>query len=152
MSHETTVYGFIEGATFRGDDYRKLQLANLQVLRALPEEDEFPVLSRGMFSSPGLEPRRGTFRSQIIHFGGSIKGLDFGEVPLWIAKFEQLLRRLFWFEAAAHLLTEYIDGEYRFRWSAHKEVLETYNSDAPAPTTMWVRDEEHGERDLLPLE
>ena len=99
MSSESIVYGFIEGSTYRSPQYRMLQRRNKAVLAHLPERDKFPILSRSMFSFPRAHGNQGTFRAQVIHFGGSMNALEFGEVPIWIGKFESLLRRLFWVEA-----------------------------------------------------
>jgi hypothetical protein len=150
MSHESIVYGFIEGAASTLEEYRKYQLLNLDVLESLPEEDEYPFLARGMFSAPEMEAMKGTFRAQVIHFGGSISGLCFEEVPIWVAKMEDVLRRLYWSEATAHVLTDYIDGTYRFQWSIHDEILATYHAGTPRPTTIWIRNDTHDERHLLP--
>jgi hypothetical protein len=150
MSHESIVYGFIAGATFRGEDYRKYQKENLSIIGTL-SDDEWPFLSASMFSAPDIDsPRKGTFRAHVLHFGGSFNGLQFDEVPLWITKFEKLLSRLFWFEATAHILTDYIDGAYRFQWKIHNELLDTYHAGSPQPTTRWIRNDEHVDRQLLP--
>jgi len=43
----------------------------------------------------------------------------------WLAKFSGLLTRLYWYSAAAHVMTE-ANGVYRFEWSAHGDVIKTY--------------------------
>ena len=143
MSHETLVYGLIDGATYKPPVYRRLQEANLAVLAQLPDEDDCPCLTRHMFAAPPPEPRRGTFRSQVIHFGASMNRLDFDAVPEWIEKFEALLRQLFWFEAIAHIWTNYIDGAYQFWWKVDDSVIDSYRSGDPRPSDAWAREDLH---------
>lgn len=148
MSSESIVYGFIEGATYEGPAYRQLQESNLAVLAELPDEDDFPCLTREMFSAPPPHGRRGTFRVQVIHFGASMNGLEFGVVPLWVAKFESLLRRLFWFEATAHVWTDFIDGAYQFWWRVDDSVMDDYRAGRPRVSDVWTRKELHFSRSL----
>src|SRR5690349_18278400 len=103
------------GATWHQPQFRLLQKANLRVLRTLPVRDEWPPLTRDMFWSTPLGSSE-TFIHQVIHFGGSINGLEWGNVPVWIEKVESLLRRLYWIEATAHVWTDFIDGAYQFWW------------------------------------
>jgi len=139
MSFETLVYGYIDSVPWRQDDYRKYQRRNLELLNALPEKDEYPFLSRGMFSAPGFEPAEGTHRSHVIHFGASYKNLEEDDdMFVWVAKFEGLLSRMYWYSAAAHVMTE-ASGDYRFEWVADFEVIRTYGTDALPPTTKWER-------------
>jgi hypothetical protein len=147
VSHETIVYGFIEGATWKPPEYRRLQAANLEVLDALPKADSFPPVTRDMFSCTPLDSPS-TFRAQVIHFGGSMNGLDFRAVPEWVAKFEALLSKLYWFEATAHVWTDYIDGAYQFWWKIGEKSLSTYQEGDPQPTTTWERKHLHLVRSL----
>jgi hypothetical protein len=147
MSHESIVYGFIEGATFTAAAFRRYQVLNLEVIQTLPEEDNYPFLARGMFSAPEPYQRKGTFRAQVIHFGGSINGLNFEDVEPWVHKFEALLTKLYWFYAGAHILTDYIDGAYSFQWTIHDEIAETYRAGNPRPTTRWLRTDRHVPRE-----
>ena len=141
MSHETIVYGYIDGRTWRGDEFRKYQSCNLEVLSRLPEKDGW--LSRAMFSSPPLEAGKGTFWTQVIHFGGSFNYLDYEEIPVWVAEFENLLRQLYWFGATAHLLTER-DRDYRFDWHIDETLLLHGAADELVPTSVWTRKDFHG--------
>ena len=147
MSHESIVYGFIKGAGYGGLEHRKYQLLNLEVLQSLPHEDDCPVLVRGMFSAPEFSQRKGTFEAQVIHFGASMNWLAFEDVPVWVQKFEALLTRLYWFEAVAHIITDYIDGAYSFRWKAELETGEI-NASLRQPMTRWRRIDSHVPREL----
>jgi hypothetical protein len=143
MSSESIIYGFIESATWRQEEYRRYQSRNLHLLSELPEKDKYPFLSKGMFSAPGFEPGQGTHRVHVIHFGASMKNFEFEEVPLWVEKFEQLLSKLYWFRATAHIITE-MDLTYRFDWSIHPEVIATYHAGDPSPSRRWERKDYHG--------
>lgn len=50
MAHIAVVYGCIEGAFWRGHDFYRLHRANQAVLDSLPEQDEWPALTRAMFA------------------------------------------------------------------------------------------------------
>jgi hypothetical protein len=148
MSSESIVYGFIDGATYEPPAYRRLQENNFAVLAQLPDEDDFPCLTREMFAAPPPQARRGTSRSQVIHFGASMNGLEFGVVPLWVEKFEALLRRLYWIEATAHVWTDFIDGAYQFWWHVDDSIMYSYRAGRPRPSDVWVRKELHFTRSL----
>jgi len=147
MAHETLVYGFIAG---QRRDAHDLHRYNLQTLAELPESDDFPYLSRSMFSCAGDQPLQGTFRTPVIHFGGSMNGLDFDGVPRWITKFESLLSRLYWHEASAHIWTDFIDGCYQYWWAWDQAqlVVASYRTQNPQPTSRWIRHMKHLKRNL----
>ena len=142
MGHETIVHGYIEGSTFKTDDYRALQTKNIAILEELPVQDEYPFLTRGMFSTPGQNYDEGTHRVQVIHFGGSIKGLESGDELLWVKKLEKLLKKMYWFSAKAYIVTE-IDGEYIYSWAVDGEIISSYSGEAPLPTSKWELKVQH---------
>src|SRR5262245_23383935 len=139
MGHETLVYGFISGALSR--EKHDFHGRNRRILGALPGNDEFPFLTRGMFSCIRMDQSRQVFRTPIIHFGGSMNGLHFDEVPMWIAKFEALLAKLYWTEATAHIWTDFIDGCYQYWWKWKPErIAASYETGDPLTTSEWLRD------------
>lgn len=141
MSHETLIYGFIEGSTYTSEEYRLLQRRNIATLKRLPLEfEEYPGIARGMFSWPPQKPMRGGWRAQVIHFGGSFKNIDFGysDIATWIEKFEHLLGKLYWFQAIAHLNTELM-GDLTFAYELVDEIIETYRNGNPTPSDKWTR-------------
>ena len=74
MSHNTKVYGYINGATWKTEDFYRLHRLNTEIIASLPETDNnFPYLNRSMFSIPD---EQGVFRQQIITFGASYKTLE----------------------------------------------------------------------------
>jgi len=138
MTHETIIHGYIEGSTFTPKDYRKLQNLNYEVINKLPEDDEYPYLSKSMFSIPEQDYAKGTYQSQIIHFGASIKSLECGDELLWINKFENLLKKLYWYSTATYFITE-MDGEYKYSWLLADDIISTYHSENPLVSYQWLR-------------
>lgn len=87
-----------------------------------------------MFALPGPFPYGGLFRCQVIHIGASFKELE-GDLPIWLGKFEAVLRRLFWFSARLHM--DSWMGSYRFEWSPEDVAIERMMSDRPVPVSHW---------------
>ncbi len=90
MGHEAIIYGAIVGSRYRaGNEFRMLQDRNITVIKELPADNDWPWVDKDAFALPGAYPS-GTYRSQIIHVGLSIK-----EDPpestwfdVWLVKFE----------------------------------------------------------------
>jgi len=75
MAHNTKIYGYINGATWKTEDFYKLHRLNAEVISSLPSEDKgFPFINQSMFSIPD---EQGIFRQQIITFGASYKTLEY---------------------------------------------------------------------------
>ena len=93
---------------------------NEKVLNELPEVDEWPPLTKKMFSitdnSQYLEygPNY-AYGGRIIHFGANFKSIE-GEWKEWKSKFENLLTKLLWQDADVHFKTEYT-GIQTFTWA-----------------------------------
>jgi len=138
MTQQTIIYGYIQGAEWMSSDLRKLHRLNREVIHAMPVKDKFPYLTQSMFAIPGDEPEQGTFRSQIIHFGGSMKEAEV-QWRQWLEKFEALLRRLYWFSAKVHLRAEVI-GDYDYEWTVEAHQIVNYLKDDPKPPTEWFFD------------
>lgn len=113
-----------------------LQEKNLEIIATLPEMDEWPPVTKGVFSAPGFEVGKGMRRAQPIHFGASFSEPDPSEVVKVIEKLEGVLRNLYWHSARAHLVTE-IYGTYDFLWNS--EVIYTDVDTEPPSTSRWKR-------------
>ena len=50
MSHQSIIYGYIEGRVWRPEDYRKYRIRNIEIVSELPEDDD-PHFVKGIFSS-----------------------------------------------------------------------------------------------------
>ena len=119
------------------EENRRLLLeANRRVIESLPTNDEWPPLLCGMFSFPPDGRRSpGTYRSRVIHFGGSFREI-WREWDAWLYKFEELLRRLYWESASVHLTTELI-GHHSYFWHATTEAEAGFTASPPQPVQEW---------------
>jgi len=113
MSNETRVFGYIEIPTSEGSDKVRINALNWGAINELPDEGEWPWLIKGMFSQA---PDRASYRGHLIHFAGSIKGVD-EEWAIWLDKFEKLLKKMYWQTVELRLLTEH-SGDQVFSWVA----------------------------------
>jgi hypothetical protein len=140
MGHEAIVYGRIEGAHWRvGEHFARTYALNQQAIANIPATDEWPWLVRGMFAPPAPWPR-GTYRSQIIHFGASLKD-DPADEAVWAsftAKFEAVLRTLYWHSAVLHLETDFIPHR-TYRWVPTQAATDRLFDDPPQPVSEWER-------------
>lgn len=139
MGHEATVFGCIEGATWRTSDYRRLQRHNAAVITTLPKDDDLPFVTGGMFALPAPEPE-GTYRCQIIHFGVSLKDdpTDRGVWDQWLLKFEAIIRQMYWFSVLAYVRTDF-EPDRIFRWSPTQRAVAEMISESPQPVCDWTR-------------
>ncbi len=128
MERESIVYGCIRDLPF-GDarDCRLRRLQNQRVINRLPDQDEWPFLSREMFAVSGDAPVFGTYQTQIIHFGASYAAVEY-EWELWMRKFEELLAKMYWVSATVHLETE-LSGNHTFHWETKGNCHDPENSE-----------------------
>ncbi|MDG3004387.1 hypothetical protein [Paludisphaera mucosa] len=140
MGNEAIVYGRILGATWNvGDRFRCMYDLNREALSAVPEDDDWPWVVRDIFALPAPYPQ-GTYRRQVIHFGLSIKDDPYDRIlwDEWLGKFEQVLRRLYWWSAAAHIETDF--GPPRtIEWAPTEAAMGRLYDDPPQPVSEWVR-------------
>ncbi|WP_298549279.1 hypothetical protein [uncultured Aquimarina sp.] len=108
----TTLYGYIEEMDFwKSPIINQVKKHNHAVINNLKKDDEWPPLSKEMFSitsnsnneiyRPNME-----YSGRIIHFGANLKSVEH-EIDEWIIKFEELLSKLIWLESKVHFQTEY---------------------------------------------
>lgn len=115
MGHISIVYGHIIGATWRNEDYHKLQRLNKEVINVLSDYDEvFPWITRSMFLVPNPDKDK-LYKDQVIVFGASYKSVEH-EWEEWLGKFEIILKQLYWSNATIHLETELV-GNHRYEWT-----------------------------------
>ena len=140
MGHEAIVTGYIDGTHWRvGERYRWTHDLNREALAQVPADDDWPWVVRGIFALPAAYPQ-GTYRSQIIHFGLSIKDepSDRGIWDVWLGKFEAVLRQLYWLRAVAHLETDF-EPDRTFEWLPTDSAVGRLYDDPPQPVTEWTR-------------
>lgn len=136
MGHESVVYGCIVGAGWKIHDRDRLHRMNATVIRSLPPDDEWPFLTRAMFTcAEGGGVSQGVYKSLPLHFGATLKAVEW-EWEEWLTKFERLLGQLFWTEAFLHLRTEATVGHHDYTYAAvdSKRLYE----DPPAPPSVWT--------------
>lgn len=138
MGQPSIIYGYIQGADWMSSDFHKLHRLNREVLAALPESDAFPHLTRGMFAAAGDLQQQGNNRSQIIHFGASMREVEM-TWRKWLEKFEALLRKLYWFNAVVHLRAELV-GDYDYEWTVDANQIVHFFHDPPRPSGKWLFD------------
>ena len=133
MAHNTIIYGRISGATWKTEDYYKLHRLNVEAINSLPKSDsEFPWINKSMFSIPN---EQGTFRDQVITFGASYKTLEY-EWHLWIEKFEEILKKLFWFDVTIYVEFE-VMGDYKYDWLINIDQIDKWHKESPEPIVDW---------------
>jgi hypothetical protein len=105
FDRESIVYGLIRDIPAGGEleAYRRRR-TNWSAIQELPSslDDNWPFLSREMFSMPGPDVYSGTYHIQLIHFAAS---------------FEAILRSMYWSSATVHLETE-LSGKHTFSWES----------------------------------
>lgn len=106
MEQESIVYGYIRDLP--GDEAERSlrRRVNAAALAALPDDEGYPLLPRSLFAV-GTD-----WHSQLIHFGGSYRAIEY-EWEQWLARFEALLSRMYWVSATVHLQTE-LSGNHTF--------------------------------------
>lgn len=133
MAHNTKIYGYINGATWNTKDYYKLHRLNAEIINSLPITDEHsPFINKSMFSIPD---EQGIFRQQIITFGASYNTLEY-EWNLWLEKFENILKRLYWSDAKIYADFE-VMGEYIYEWKVDFDKLDNWWKEEPESITEW---------------
>jgi hypothetical protein len=119
MGMPTSLYGCIVEYGVYNEVQSKIKDHNNTAIKSLPDFDEWPPLTRHMFSitqdsdftspSPTYE-----YHGRIIHFGGQFKSIEY-EWREWKEKFENLLTKLIWKDAFVHFKTGYTDIQ-TFKW------------------------------------
>lgn len=99
----------------KGPRHRLVRSKCLMALAALPPEDEYPPLTRNMFSLTSPDYRTpGTYKYVVVHFGLAIKDIR-EDWDTWLDKFECFLELLEWDWARLHLDLER-EGRYEYQW------------------------------------
>lgn len=131
LNHETIIYGMIDAGDIEDNAHHEL---NRTVLAQLPEIDQDPPLTSGMFAVTG---KGEMYQSQIIHFAASIKALE-ANWHVWLEKFEHLLGQLHWFGVILHLESELFEGDYQYQWVVTDESVDQDLFNSPIrPVSAW---------------
>jgi hypothetical protein len=121
MDQESVVYGCITDTIYSGEnaEVAERRRINSEVMAQLPSIEDWPLLSREMFSAPVSAHLLDDSQTDVMHFGTSYKAVEH-EWEQWIGKFEEMLKRMYWVSATVHLETE-LNGRHTFTWEAEGE-------------------------------
>jgi hypothetical protein len=119
MGMSTSLYGCIVEYGLYNDLQSRIKNHNDVAIKSLPDFDEWPPLTRQMFSITQDSDFPTTsltyeYQGRAIHFGGQFKSIEY-EWRAWKEKFENLLTKLIWREAFVHFQTGYADLQI-FKW------------------------------------
>lgn len=138
MGTATRIYGCIEEYGIQGGEMQsKIYAHNEKVIEQLPQNDEWPPLSRNMFAitdNSEFEKGKGinfAYTGRIIHFGANFKSFE-QDWKIWKLKFEQLLTRLIWLSADVHFKVEYT-GIQTFTWRVDLKKWSLYDKSQIEP-------------------
>jgi hypothetical protein len=139
MDEESIVYGCIKDTLYasQGSDAQLHRDNNRKVLMSLPSVEDWPLLSREMFSMPVPLTDLYQMQTDVMHFGSSYKAVEH-EWDQWIARFEEMLKGMYWVSAIVHLETE-LNGRHTFTWEAEDSYHEP-NSEALSVRCEWSRE------------
>ncbi len=103
MGHFSDLHGYIMCL----NEYEQ---HNVDQIHSLPSEDTRSLLTCEMFATP--HPR---YDEQMLAFGQSYNGVE-SYWEKWLETFESLLKKLYWYEAHVHLITD-CWGTYHYSWT-----------------------------------
>ncbi len=133
------MYGCIKDTLYSSDgsENESHRAINRQVLMDLPSVEDWPLLSREMFSMPVLGAELSQLQTDVMHFGSSYKAVEY-EWEQWIEKFELMLKRMYWVSATVHLETEF-NGRHTFTWETDDSFHEP-SEEAISVRCEWARE------------
>lgn len=139
MDQESVVYGCIKDTLFSasGEELHRHREVNRGVMQSLPSAEEWPLLSRDMFSMPVNYGAYDQITTDVLHFGSAYRAVEY-EWERWLKTFEAMLQRMYWVSATVHLDTEF-NGVHTFTWEAE----EGYHEPGDRPLALrceWSRE------------
>ena len=139
MDQESVVYGCIKDTLYSvsGDELLRHRDINRHVMQSLPAAEEWPLLSRDMFSLPGSTLSLEQSTTDVMHFGNAYRAVEY-EWEQWLQTFEALLKKMYWVSATVHLETEF-NGRHTFSWEPDDGYHEP-GSDSLSMRCQWSRD------------
>lgn len=122
------VYGCIKNTLLRCHSAESVRHRenNRRVMLALPSAQEWPLLSREMFSIALQLTSNDDNHTDVMHFGSSYKCVEY-EWQQWLSTFEEILTRLYWVSAVVHLETAF-NGCHTFIWESDTGLHEPNKS------------------------
>jgi hypothetical protein len=141
MSEESILYGRINGAPGTLENWYDLYKINKDIIENLPDNENWPPIVKGLFSVPETIPSPTFHRAQIIHFGASFKNFNDKDLRDWLSKFEDLLKKMYWWDVILHFDIE-LYGKYKYIWTATDDAIKKMRTLNPKPVTDWEYIEE----------
>jgi len=143
LDQESVVYGCIKDTVYssHGDEVQQHRDNNRKVLLSLPSVEDWPLLSREMFSMPVEFYNHSSMQTDVLHFGSSYKSVEY-EWEQWLQRFEAILKEMYWVSATVHLETE-LNGRHTFIWEAEENYHEP-NSKSLSVRCEWSRESAFG--------
>jgi len=141
VDQESIVYGIIKDIAMTPElDAQQRRMVNSACLLDLPQSFDAtsPFLCGDMFTLPGLDIFSGSYHTQVIHFGASYRAVEY-EWELWMQKFEDLLKQMYWVSATVHLETE-LSGKHTFNWEPTNVGCHVPNSGDLRVKCEWERE------------
>lgn len=136
----TILFGAIVEYGLTGNNSTERYDHNAQVIASLPLSAPWPPVTQEMFSftqnSPGRKGPDLEYESRVIHFGASLKGVEY-EWEEWIVKFENLLEQLFWLEAHVHCGPE-VGTTISGHWKVDLKQWTNEASALPPSREAWI--------------
>jgi hypothetical protein len=141
VDQESIVYGIIKDIAMAPEpDAMSRRMVNSASLLDLPQtfDANSPFLCGDMFTLPGMDVFSGSYHTQVIHFGASYRAVEY-EWELWMSKFEELLKQMYWVSATVHLETE-LSGKHTFNWEPSSLGCHIPNSGDLRVKCEWERE------------
>jgi len=142
VGEQTKIYGYIDEFLFPMIFYRDNPTfvfypsqVNSKVISSLPEKDNWPPLIKQMFSISQGDANI-QYDGRIIHFAGNINTLDY-HLLIWIKKFENLLRELYWVNAKVFFESSYYFHDCYFEYKINKSEKNRLFSKNISPVKEW---------------
>lgn len=132
MGQVNTIAGFLHEPSYVGwPADASIRATNEAAISRLPREDAWPPLSRDAFFFPLDDAPPGlAYRGRAIAIAWSSNQL-LDSFEAWRAKFERLLREMYWDRAVLTVTTEWW-GDYVISWTAEGPA------DEPSPVSEWT--------------
>jgi hypothetical protein len=116
-----SIFSYVSGQSH--PDYARRVSETLWALELLPLNDDYPPLTRNMFSLTAARYAvPGLYKELVIHFGLTVKDIE-ERWDVWLDKFESVLEIIEWSDARAHLEFEYTPEGFQkkffdYRWAS----------------------------------